>query len=184
VVNDIAFGPAGEAYVTDSLVPTLFRIDNLDRGPRELEPWVDLREQGLPWPEGLNLNGIVLTADERHLVTCQTNTGRFWRVALDSGAVDEVALDGGPLEHSDGLARDGSRLYAAVNALNTIAVIDLAADGASGSITRRVTSDAFGFPTAIAIRDGRLLIVGSQLDKFGAKPELPFRVVVIDAPTP
>jgi sugar lactone lactonase YvrE len=181
-VNDIAFGPSGEAYVTDSYVPTLFRVGS---ARAELEPWVDLCEHDVPWPEGLNLNGIVLTADDRHLVTCQTNTGRFWRVALDGGAVDEVALDGGPLEHSDGLATDGSTLYAAVNALNTIAVIELAADGASGNVTGRITSEAFAFPTAIAVRgDRRLLIVNAQLDKFGAQAELPFTVAVIEPATP
>jgi superoxide dismutase, Cu-Zn family len=180
-VNDIAFGPDGAAYITDSFIPTVFRVAP---GPRELEPWIDLREHDVPWPEGLNLNGIVLTADERHLVTCQTNTGRFWRIALDAGSVDEVVLDGGPLEHSDGLARDRSHLYAAVNALNTIAVIELAADGAGGRVTRSITSEAFAFPTAIAVREQRLLIVNSQLDKFEEHADLPFTVAVVDAASP
>jgi sugar lactone lactonase YvrE len=72
-VNDIAFGPDGEAYVTDSLVPVLFRAGG---EPLALERWVDLAGQGVPWPDGLNLNGIVLTADARHLVAYQTNLGR------------------------------------------------------------------------------------------------------------
>jgi Cu-Zn family superoxide dismutase len=79
-VNDIAFGPAGEAYVTDSFVSLLFRADGESL---ELTPWIDLAEQGVPWAEGLNLNGIVLSADGLHLVACQTNLGRFWRVTLD-----------------------------------------------------------------------------------------------------
>jgi superoxide dismutase, Cu-Zn family len=176
-VNDIAFGPDGEAYVTDSFVPTLFRASG---PPLTFEEWIDLREQGVPWPEGLNLNGIGLTSDERHLVTCQTNTGRFWRVELRTGRVSEVALDGGPLEHSDGLACDGSTLYAAINALNRIAVIELTADGASGTVRGLIRSDVFAFPTAIAVRDRQLLIVNAQLDKFGSPAELPFTVVVID----
>ncbi len=52
-------GPAGEAYVTDSFVPLLFRAAG---EPLAIEPWIDLAEQGVPWSEGLNLNGIVLTA--------------------------------------------------------------------------------------------------------------------------
>jgi superoxide dismutase, Cu-Zn family len=176
-VNDIAFGPGGEAYVTDSFIPTLFRAVGSSGA---LEPWVDFREQGVPWPEGLNLNGIVLTGDERHLVSCQTNTGRYWRVELASGDVDEVALEGGPLEHSDGLAREGATLYAAVNALNRIAVIELAADGASGTVRGMLRSDAFAFPTAIAVRERRLLIVNSQLDRFGSTAQLPFTVVAIE----
>lgn len=97
-VNDIAFGPDGAAYVTDSLVPVLFRVAG---DPLRLEPWVDLAAAGVPWAEGLNLNGIVLTPDSAHLVTCQTNLGRLWQVTLATGTVREVALDGGPLRDCD-----------------------------------------------------------------------------------
>jgi sugar lactone lactonase YvrE len=178
-VNDIAFTPDGTAYVTDSFVATLFRVD-----PRslDLEPWVDLEQQGVPWPEGLNFNGIVLTPDGEHLVACQTNLGRFWRISLASGDVDEVALDDGPLEHSDGLAISGSTLFIAVNAHNRIQVADLSPDGATARIRRTLTSEAFAFPTAIAIRDRQLLVVNGQLDKMGGSPSLPFTVAVIAGP--
>jgi Cu-Zn family superoxide dismutase len=175
-VNDVAFDDAGTAYVTDSLIPALFRVG---RDLDELERWVDLSAAGLPWPDGLNLNGIVLTPDGRHLVTCQTNLGRFWRVALDDGGVDEVELEGGPLEHCDGLAIEEATLYAAINARDEIAVIDLAADGSSGRVRRRLRSGAFAFPTAVAISAGRLLVVNGQLDKMGGAPELPFTVAAV-----
>ena len=121
-VNDIAFGPAGEAYVTDSLISLLFRVAG---EPLAIEPCVDLAEQGVPWAEGLNFNGIVLTPDRRHLVACQTNLGRLWQINLETGRVKEVILDGGPLEHCDGMALSGSTLYVAVNARNLIAVVEL-----------------------------------------------------------
>ena len=175
-VNDIAFGPRGEAYVTDSLISILFRSGG---EPPSLEPWVDLAEQGVPWAEGLNLNGIVLAPDGRHLVACQTNLGRFWRIALENGEVQEVALDGGPLEHSDGMAISGSNLYVAVNARNMIAVIDLAADGSRDRITTTLHSERFAFPTAVAVDDNRLLVVNSQLDKMGGSPRLPFTVIAM-----
>lgn len=175
-VNDIAFGSGGEAYVTDSLVSMLFRADSESL---ELAPWVDLAEQGVPWGDGLNFNGIVLTADRRHLVACQTNLGRFWRVALDDGRVDEVALEGGPLEHCDGLAAAGSQLFVAVNARNLVAVVDLADDGSSGRVQRTIRSDAFAFPTAVAVLEDRLLVVNGQLDKMGGEPTLPFTVIAI-----
>jgi WD40 repeat protein len=178
-VNDIAFAADGTAYVTDSLLPTLFRVD-----PRslELEAWVDLSRQGVPWPEGLNLNGIIITPGGEHLVACQTNLGRFWRVSLSTGEVDEVALEGGPLEHCDGLAISARILYVAVNARNEIHVADLSPDGASASVRRVLSSDAFAFPTAVAVRDDRLLVVNGQLDKMGGSPSLPFTVVAIARP--
>jgi transcriptional regulator with XRE-family HTH domain len=59
------------------------------------------------------LNGIVTTPDGAHLVSCQTNLGRFWRISLRDGQVDEVALKGGPLEYrcsrSTSLARENAR---------------------------------------------------------------------------
>jgi Cu-Zn family superoxide dismutase len=178
-VNDIAFGPRGEAYITDSLVATLFRVEG---EPLALRPWVDLAAQGVPWPAGLNFNGIVLAPDGGNLVVCQTNLGRFWRVELASGRVHEVALAGGPLQHCDGLAIRGSTMYVAVNARNMLAIIDIAADGASGVIRAVVRSAEFAFPTAVAVHDGRLLVVNAQLDKMGGSPRRPFTVIAIAAP--
>lgn len=178
-VNDIAFDRDGTGYVTDSFVATLFRVDARSL---ELEPWVDLAQQGVPWPEGLNFNGIVLAPDGEHLVACQTNLGRFWRVALADGQVDEVALQDGPIEHCDGLAIAGSTLYIAVNARNEIHVADLSADGSSCRVASVITSEAFAFPTAVAVREERLLVVNGQLDKMGSGPSLPFTVVAIANP--
>jgi sugar lactone lactonase YvrE len=137
-VNDLAFGPGGETYVTDSLVPVLFRVAG---DPLAIESWVDLADQAVPWADGLNLNGIVQTRDHRHLVACQTNLGRFWQIALDTGAVSEVALDGGPLEHCDGLALSETTLYVAVNARNQLAVVRLSDDGATGRVSELLLSE-------------------------------------------
>jgi sugar lactone lactonase YvrE len=178
-VNDIAFGREGEAYVTDSFISLLFRAAD---GALALRPWVDLGEQGVPWADGLNFNGIVLTSDGRHLVACQTNLGRFWQIALETGRVGEVDLEGGPLEHSDGITLSGSTLYVAVNARNEIAIVELADDGSSGTVTAAVRCDAFAFPTAVALRDDHLLVVNSQLDKMGGTPVAPFTVAVLEQP--
>lgn len=179
-VNDIAFA-GGRAYITDSLIPRLFRASG---DPPALAAWADLAAQGVPWPDGLNLNGIVTTPDGRYLIACQTNLGRFWRISLESGTVDEVALDGGPLPDADGLAREGSVLYAAVNARGLLAVVDLADDGATGKVRAVMTSGAFAFPTAIAITGNRLLVVNAQLDKMGGTPRLPFTVAAVAFPAP
>ena len=178
-VNDIAFGADGVAYVTDSFIPVLFVAQG---EPIVLDRWVDLAAAGVAWPEGLNFNGIVLTPDRRHLVACQTNTGRFWRIELGTGKVGEVALDGGPLEHCDGLAISGSTLYIAVNARNVIAVADLAHDGSAARVRTILRSEAFAFPTAVAFAGGYMLVVNSQLNAMGGLPELPFTVAVVAIP--
>jgi superoxide dismutase, Cu-Zn family len=179
LVNDIAFGHRGEAYVTDSLAPVLLRADG---DPVTLSSWADPAAAGVPWPDGLNFNGIVLAPDGRHVVACQTNLGRFWRVDVASGKVSEVALEGGPLQHCDGLAICGPTLYVAVNARNLIAVADLADDGSAGRVHTVLRSSTFAFPTAVAVSGGRLLVVNSQLDKMGGHPRLPFTVVAVAIP--
>ena len=179
LANDIAFGPGGEAYVTDSLAPALLRVDGEQLA---LDRWVDLAAGGVPWPAGLNFNGIVLPPDGSHVVACQTNLDRLWRVELDTGKVSEVALDGGPLEHCDGLALSGPELYIAVNARNLVAVASLAEDGTEGRVHTIVRSEAFAFPTAVAVSGGRLLVVNGQLDKMGGHPRLPFTVIAVAIP--
>ena len=179
LVNDVAFGPDGKAYVTDSLIPALFLAHD---EPPALERWADLAAAGVPWPEGLNFNGLVLTADHHHLVACQTNLGRFWRIELTSREVSEVVMDGGPLQHCDGLAISGSTLYAAVNARNLVAVADLADDGSAGRVSKLLRSDAFAFPTAVAVSGARLLVVNSQLDRMSSCPRPPFTVAVVAIP--
>jgi Cu-Zn family superoxide dismutase len=176
-VNDISFGPDGAAYVTDSFISLVFRVAG---EPLAIEPWVDLSEQGVPWAEGLNFNGVVLSADAKHLVACQTNLGRLWQVSLETGQVREVALDEGPLQYCDGMALSGSTLYVAVNARNLIAVVDLDDDGAAGKVRTILRSDAFAFPTAVAAQNGRLLVVNGQLDKMDRAPQLPFTVVAVE----
>jgi hypothetical protein len=116
-------------------------------------------------------------------VACQTNLGRFWQVSLDAGQVKEVALEGGPLEHCDGIALSGSTLYVAVNARNRIALVELADDGSAGAVTGLLRSEAFAFPTSVAFRDDELLVVNSQLDKMGGTAALPFTVVAFGLPS-
>jgi sugar lactone lactonase YvrE len=178
-VNDLAFGPDGTAYITDSFVPTLLRVGP---GLDAMEAWVDLVGSGVPWPAGINFNGIVLGPDGHHLVCSQTNLGRFWRVDLDTRHVSEVILDAGTIEHCDGLAIRGSTLYAAVNARERLAVITLEPDARSGRVTALLSCGDFAFPTAVALDEERLLVVNAQLDQMGGAPRRPFTVIAIAAP--
>ena len=77
------------------------------------------------------------------------------------------------------MALSGSTLYVAVNARERIAVVELEPDGAAGRASAFLRSDAFAFPTAVAVRDERLLVVNGQLDKMAGEPQLPFTVVAI-----
>jgi hypothetical protein len=58
----------------------------------------------------------------------------------------------------------------------------LADDGSSGQVTALLCSDAFRFPTAVAVSGSRLLVVNAQLDAMGGHHRLPFTVVEVAAP--
>lgn len=79
-------------------------------------------------------------------------------------------MDGGPLEHCDGLANSGPALYIAVNARNLIAVAGSADDGSVGRVHTALGSKALAFPSAVALGGGRLLVVNSQLNAMGGQP--------------
>jgi hypothetical protein len=66
-------------------------------------------------------------------------------------------------------------------ARNLVGVLGLSADGARGRVERLRCCEAFAFPTAVAVRGDRLLVVNGQLDRMGGQPRLRFTVVEIPA---
>lgn len=85
--NDVAVDPDGNAYLTDSYSPIIYKID-LD-GKAEV-----LLEDDSFTGEGFNLNGIDYHPDG-FLLAVTLNTGRLLKVPLDSPAdFSDVKLEG------------------------------------------------------------------------------------------
>jgi Cu-Zn family superoxide dismutase len=182
-LNDVAIAPNGDAFVTDSLRPVLYRVPAGDvvsgAGTGELDVWLDFAGTPLVYEPGFNLNGIVATHDGAYLVVVQTNTGELFRISLATKEVVQIDL-GGEAVSGDGLLLQGRILYAV--ARPDIAKIRLAGDLASGDALSRTLDPSLAFPTTIAIARGRLLVVNSQFDKRGGTPTLPFTVSSINLP--
>ncbi|MFF4904664.1 SMP-30/gluconolactonase/LRE family protein [Streptomyces sp. NPDC001260] len=187
-VNDLAIGPDGTAYLTDSSRPVVYRVTPADLararngGDATLDAAYDL--SAVADPDGLFLNGIVVDPSGRHLFVVGMTGGGLYRVDTASGAVRQVALHGGDLTHGDGLELVHGTLWAAQNAVNTLSRWRLARDGASARLERRFTDSALQVPTTLARVHGRLLVVRSQFDKGGPMgpgvPEEPFTVAWVD----
>ncbi|MGW2399566.1 hypothetical protein ACWCYY_23685 [Kitasatospora sp. NPDC001664] len=110
--NDMVLGPDGEAYVTDSFAPVLYRVRPDGRAS------VILRDQRLAAPVGgFGLNGIVRHG--RTLLIAKYDDGTLWRVPVDRPEdFRQVRLTGPKAIGLDGLysASEG-RLLGVTNTL-------------------------------------------------------------------
>lgn len=183
-VNDVAIAPDGAAYFTDSNVPILYRIKPDAEGVFRLEYWRDLRGTAIEYGQGFNLNGIAVTPDNRYLIVVQSNTGRLFRITIESKEVSEIALAGGDrMTGGDGLLLDGQILHVVRNNLGLIVQLRLANDFGSGQQVGSFTDPSFAFPTTIASSGRTLLVVNSQFNRRQAgNPVLPFTVSGVPIP--
>jgi hypothetical protein len=184
-LNDVAIAPNGDAFVTDSFRPVLYRVPAADvvpgAGLGTLDPWLDFAGTPLVYEAGFNLNGIVATPDGSSLLVVQSNTGELFRITTATKEVSQVDL-GPELVHGDGLTLRGRTLYAVDRP--SIAKVQLSGDLLTGEVVSRSDDASLSFPTTIALAAGRLLVVNSQFDQRvpGGAPELPFTVSSLAVP--
>lgn len=167
-LNDVAVTPGGDAYVTDSVRPVLYRIPaaEIERptdATRTLQVAVALPPDS--YGEGFNANGIVATPDGRALLVVYSNSGALYRVDLATGTTRRVELDR-PLTNGDGLELVGRTLHVARNFDNLISTVRLSGDHTSGVVVTERSYPGADVPTTLAISRGRLLAVNSQFDTF------------------
>jgi sugar lactone lactonase YvrE len=175
-LNDIATTKSGDAFVTDSARPILWRV------PADLstvEPWLDFTGTPAEYGPGFNLNGIVATPDGKYLIVSKGNTSQLFRIDLATKEVVEIVTDeptGG-----DGLQLQGETLYAIVR--GGILKVLLSDDYSSGDVVSHTVDPSFRSPTTNAIARGRMLVVNSQ---FAQRPTgtqvLPFTVSSVAIP--
>jgi sugar lactone lactonase YvrE len=186
-LNDIAIAPNGDAFVTDSMRPVLYRIpyaavQTPSTATQTAEPWLNFTGTPLQYTSpGVNLNGIVATDNGRYLIVAQTNTNKLFRIEIATKAVVEINLGGVPVG-ADGLLLQGRTLHAV--ARPDIAKILLSTDFLQGTVFSRTNYLGLRFPTTIALARNMLLVVNSQFDRRapGLSPTLPFTVSSVPVP--
>ncbi|MBI5584858.1 MAG: SMP-30/gluconolactonase/LRE family protein [Deltaproteobacteria bacterium] len=192
-LNDAVFAPDGSAYVTDSVNPVLYRLVPTKTGQYELREF--LKFEGTPvsyvqaaGAAGINVNGIVASADGRYLLIGKRNENRLFRIDLKSREITAVDLPAGRLHTPDGLFLQGDTLYVAQNLPRSIAVVKLSADFRRAELDRVITHPTVAFPTSVALYQNKLLVVSSQFDTAGSPaavtgplpPVVPFWVTEIE----
>jgi sugar lactone lactonase YvrE len=172
-LNDVAIGPDGAAYFTNSNDAQIFRVSDDGAGWRT-SLWSDATDT-VERRAGFNLGGIVVTADHSAFVVAQGNTGRLWRFATAGGGVSEVDIAGADLVDADGLVRRGDRLTVVRNFSRMLAHLRLDAGGSRALLLgQEATAPDRVLTTAKALR-GRVLFVDSKFDE--ALASGPYQVV-------
>lgn len=163
--NDVATDDEGNAYVTDSVSPILYKVDLEGNASVFLE---DERFTG----EGFNFNGIVYHPDG-YLVVAKKNEGVLFKVPVDEPeSFTEIQVDQ-QFPGADGLVitPDGSLLVIAnkVSDATTNSVFHLRGEDDWASATV-VGSFATGdvYPTTGVVRDEDVYVVYGQLSSLGA----------------
>ena len=164
----IAIAPNGDAYITDTDAPLLYRIPAAElRRPRAAEQvlpvfleWPDPpvhNERGFP-----NGNGIVATADGRHLLVVHETTGELFRVRLSDKQVRPVDLGRYRLISGRGMVLTDERvLYVVLAARPAVAKLRLDARFRRARLLSETTDPTFSYPRAAAIAGDRLLVANN-----------------------
>jgi len=172
-LNDVAIGPDGAAYFTNSNDAQVFRVADDGSGWRA-SLWADATDT-IEREEGFNLGGIVLTADRSAFVVAQGNIGRLWRFSTGTATVSPVETGDADLTNADGLVRQGNRLTVVRNFSRSIATLRLTHDGHRAVLLDQTASSADRVLTTAKALRGRILYVDSKFDEAVASP--PYEVI-------
>jgi sugar lactone lactonase YvrE len=176
--NDVAIAPSGDAYVTDSGNPVLYRIPAAalqQHQDKVQELPVFMSFLGTPFKYDPTIdsgaNGIVVSEDNKFLLMVNFGTGQLFRIRLADHQVTEVDLHGELLRGGDGMVLAGDDLYVVLHRSETVAKLAMGNGYAEvGSVTYTVDR-TFLKPTTAAVAGNRLLVVNSQFEApGGGKP--------------
>ena len=172
-LNDVAIGPDGAAYFTNSNEPQIYRVSRTVTG-WTAQLWAD-GSGTIEQQDGFNLGGIVVSPDRSALVVAQGNTGALWRFALADGSVTRVDTGGADLTNADGLVRRGSTLTVVRNFSRALATLRLSADGRTARLLSQEATDPTRVLTTAKVLRGRILYVDSKFDETDGTP--PYQVI-------
>ena len=180
-INDVVVTANGDAYLTDSNRPVLWRIPagSVTAGATgEAEAWLDFEGTAFEYQEGFNANGIAATPDGNDLIVVSGGSGELFHIDVATKEVSAIELPE-PLPGGDGLVLDGQTLYVVQNGADRVAVVELSEDMSSGTVTRYLEDERLSSAATAALVGDRLLVVNAQFAAMQGTPTLPFTVSVI-----
>lgn len=164
--NDLTLDEQGNAYVTDSFAPIIYKIDTAGNAT------IFAQNKLFNDAEGFNLNGIAYHRGG-YLLVGKSNSGDLFRISIsDPTNVQPVKLPE-PLKGADGFNLfDGDHLFVVINqGIDKIVELVSTDDWKTAKIAREVKS-AKSMPTAATKVGDSVWVLNSRLDNlFDPKAE-------------
>lgn len=160
--NDVTSDEDGNAYVTDSFSPVIYKVD--PEGNAE----VFLEAEAFR-TDGFGLNGIDYNEDG-YLLVAVAGTQEVYKVPIDDpGAFTEVELSE-PLGIDGMLFNDDGHLVAVASTSNGSAIVELASDDdwASATVVASGQAQPEASPTTATIRDGAVYVVHAHFNEMNS----------------
>ncbi|HEX3050961.1 MAG TPA: SMP-30/gluconolactonase/LRE family protein [Aggregatilineaceae bacterium] len=169
--NDVTADADGNAYLTDSFSPVIYKID-----PDGVAS-VFLQDEALG-VEGFGLNGIDYSEAGNYLLAAVSGKGTIYKIPVDDPAsFTEVELS--ETLGIDGMVLDDNNNLIAVATTYTDAgerreIVQLASsdDWATAEVTARTVTLPEASPTTLALRDGVPYVTHAHFDAIGAETPL------------
>jgi sugar lactone lactonase YvrE len=174
VCNDIALGPDGAVYVSDTDMPRILR---LAKGATELKVWSE--DPRFNVGKGGNVNGVAFGEDGK-LYASTLGASHLFRIALDGdkpGAITELTLSR-PLESADGMRRERGSTFLLVEGVGRLVRVRVEGDAATVTTLREGLAEPTGV-TVVGhtawVAEGRL----SGLADPSKAPPPPFKLQAV-----
>lgn len=161
--NDIALDGKGNAYVTDSSAPIIYRITR--SGDASIFARNELFKKG----DGFNLNGIAWHRDG-YLLVGKYNTGEIYRVDVrDPSQVEQVAMPEA-LVGADGFHLADDQHLVVVQNNGADRTVELTStDGWKTAQISRVVKSELSMPTAATKAGKEVFVLNARLDTLFSK---------------
>ncbi|UFH56761.1 gluconolaconase [Spirosoma sp. KNUC1025] len=157
--NDIAFDASGNAYVTDSFAPVIYKV------PADTTQAIVFMQSPLfAGTEGINLNGIVYHPDN-YLIVVKANEGVLYKIPL-TNPYEFKAIKGVNLPNGDGMVLYNNDLYV-VNGRNKVTQLRSTDKWETATV---VKTDSIGYDQATTnvVAENKIYTINARIGEVSA----------------
>jgi sugar lactone lactonase YvrE len=160
-INDVVV-TKDAAYFTDSQRPVISRIAIGHDGAPGALTHLPLTGDYHHLAGQFNLNGIVATADGKHLIAVSTAGRKLYLINPETGIAKTIATGSYTVVNGDGLMLDGQLLYVVQNQSNLIAIFHLSNDLHKAAYITAINDPDLDVPTTIDRVGNRVYAVNAR----------------------